>query len=71
MAAAWQMSVEMRKSKKGKRKSEKLFFMVERAILASVLIKYSRFMSQESMSLHLNNLLDNRKAQANITCIIT
>ena len=65
------MSIEMWKSKKGRGESEKLFVMVERAILPFVLIKYARFMSQESIILHLNNLLENRKAQAPITCIIT
>ena len=65
------MSIEMWKSEKGRIESEKLFFMVERAILPFVLIKYARFVSQESMILHLSNLLGNRKAQARITCIIT
>ena len=41
------MSIEMWKSKKGRRESEKLFFMVERAILPFVLIKYARFVSQD------------------------
>ena len=39
--------------------SEKLFFAVERAILPFFLIKYARFISQESMSQDLNNLLNN------------
>ena len=41
------MSIEMWKSKKGRIESEKLFFMVERAILPFVLIKYARFVSQD------------------------
>ena len=49
----------MWKSEKGRRESEKLFFVVERAILPFFLIKYARFTSQESMSQDLNNLLDN------------
>ena len=51
--------VKMWKSKNGGRESEKLFFVVERAILPFFLIKYARFTGQESMSQDLNNLLDN------------